>query len=286
MTRSNQRKTRRTAHQQRASTGLWKPLAVVGLLSTAACATAPNVPMPASDEAAVPTADDILQRWLELRSRNGSGELPTTVMAKQMVRIPAINLKSRAETLVDYQNGRMMQHIATRRTGSIYTGVIDGRVFSVNAFDIVYADDADKRASLRSRAHHETDFREWYGHRKYVGREKMNGRITHRIKLVPADTNYQPVERWFDVKTGVLVREEMGQSVEGNQLPVTITYDDYRRVDGFLLPFREVSVVGPQLVEFTTKSVQTNITLPKSRFMPPLNAFNARRLMGLEDDAK
>ncbi|MEM7675129.1 MAG: hypothetical protein AAF449_03900 [Myxococcota bacterium] len=264
---------------------VWTLALGAGLVGATACATQPTAIAtltPATASVATPSADEILQRWVDVRSRQSTGELPTSIVAEQTSRLPAINLRARTRTLIDYQNNRMMQHISSQRFGSIYSGIVDGRVFSANVLgSVAYTEDKAKGASFRSRADHETDFREWYEARTYLGREKIDGRLCDGVRLVPANKGHQPVERWFDVETGVLRKELVGDSIDGLQLPVTVFYSDYRRVDGFLLPFKQVSEVGPESIVIITKSVQTNVELARDEFIPPLDGFNTQRLLGL-----
>lgn len=98
------------------------------------------------------------------------------------------------------------------------------------------------------------------------GTQVLDG-LTWRVSpKVPAKTF------WFDRATGLL-RMEVAEEGEGEQAQrQTITYEDYKKVDGVLVPFkvRVVSRTGEreQVVEFVTQRV-THGAVDKTRFAVP-----------------
>lgn len=72
--------------------------------------------------------------------------------------------------------------------------------------------------------------------------------------------------QYYSVESGLKIKEEA--TVEGPEGPVTSssTYSDYREVNGVLFPFQRKVIAGPQAIEFTTTTVETNVGLKASDF--------------------
>jgi hypothetical protein len=75
------------------------------------------------------------------------------------------------------------------------------------------------------------------------------------------------VERWtFNSTTGLVDR--LDATSRGGRT-TTIIYDDYRRVDGLVTPFRERIVLPGAAVTYTTTTVRYNESVPESLFAKP-----------------
>lgn len=92
----------------------------------------------------------------------------------------------------------------------------------------------------------------------------IDGEKVYVMKVTPpnGDANTQ----YFSVVSGLKVKEEA--SIEGPEGPTTSssTYSDYREVNGVLFPFSRKVIAGPQAIEFTTTTVETNVGLKSSDF--------------------
>jgi hypothetical protein len=76
------------------------------------------------------------------------------------------------------------------------------------------------------------------------------------------------VERWtFNSTTGLVERLE---ATSRGGRTITIIYDDYRRVDGLLTPFRERIVVPGATVTYTAATIRFNEAVPDSVFLKPV----------------
>ncbi|MEO1337116.1 MAG: hypothetical protein AAFV29_15835 [Myxococcota bacterium] len=240
-----------------------------GLAGLVASAAPASVQASMAQGASHPTADQIMQRWVDISSRSEKGELLTSLIAQQTAIQPAENLKSRAETLIDYEKGRTLLHMRSQRRGSTLSGFVDGRIISQDWTAFTWNSDIEAtEAPVRSRANHEVDFRSRYSTRTYLGSSRVDGRRIHRVRLVAANEQQYPIERWFDANSGVLIKEFMKIAVDGIRRPIVIAFGDYRRVNGFLIPFRQVTTIGPVELELITHSVQTNVPIPLRRYYP------------------
>lgn len=75
------------------------------------------------------------------------------------------------------------------------------------------------------------------------------------------------VERWsFNSATGLVDRLE---TTSRSGRTTTIAYDDYRRVDGVLTPFRERIVVPGATVTYSATTIRFNEAIPDGVFVKP-----------------
>lgn len=100
---------------------------------------------------------------------------------------------------------------------------------------------------------------------EYAGQKSQAGRGYDVLKITPKGAD--PFELWLDRRTHLIAREVM---IGGSQ-PSTLTLDDYRAVDGVLLPFstRESTGEAELDTQSTTRSATTGAAMPASAFAPP-----------------
>lgn len=103
--------------------------------------------------------------------------------------------------------------------------------------------------------------------RKWLGEQEVDGRTCHAIELAmmqgTAGTHY------FDAATGHLVRiESVVHTGPGGVVKVLLDFDDFRDVDGLVLPFR-MTLTNPAMKMVTvTKRVEHNGEFPDRIFRP------------------
>ena len=89
----------------------------------------------------------------------------------------------------------------------------------------------------------------------------------YKVALIPPKG--KPIVRYYDKKTGLLVREEVIKKKPSGAKYLTITFDDYRPVGDLLLPHLIIRNAGEPVV-YRTESIRHNVEIPKDRFgLPP-----------------
>lgn len=72
---------------------------------------------------------------------------------------------------------------------------------------------------------------------------------------------------YFDVKSGLKVRQEESQEVAPGQMATTVqTYGDYKAIGGVMFPHTSTQVTGPQVLSIETVSIEVNTGLKASDF--------------------
>jgi hypothetical protein len=110
-------------------------------------------------------------------------------------------------------------------------------------------------------------WRETYAEAECVGTETVNGKPAYKVILTPKDG--PPQSLYFDQASNLLVK--VGLTVENPMgvIPVESFLEDYRKVDGLLLPYTVKVVVMGQERLMTTESIEQNVDLPEDRFALP-----------------
>ena len=106
----------------------------------------------------------------------------------------------------------------------------------------------------------DTDFIDWENkgfEAKYLGKEKVGDIYCHKVELTK---NVNKTIYFFDTKTYMLLKE-----IKSDE---TMTYSDYRKVGGLLMPFRIESSSPKKDSDYVMllNSVQTNKAFPANTF--------------------
>lgn len=102
---------------------------------------------------------------------------------------------------------------------------------------------------------------------RYVGEEEVDGQPCGKVVLTyqPAELKADdaPVTVYFDRSTGLIKQYDTKVTSPGMLANVTIAWDQYRKVDGILLPHKMMLKADGVLRSVTTlNSVENNVPLP------------------------
>lgn len=98
---------------------------------------------------------------------------------------------------------------------------------------------------------------------KLSGIEKINGNDAYKIEI-PGKTISSSM--FYDVKTGLKVREVSSTSMGGQTQTNTADFSDYKEKDGILFANKKTTTLGPQPVEMTLKDVKINSGVTEDDF--------------------
>ncbi|MGB5437034.1 MAG: pitrilysin family protein [Maribacter sp.] len=80
----------------------------------------------------------------------------------------------------------------------------------------------------------------------------IDGRKTYKLKLSDEKASF------FDVESGLKVREELSFEANGQTMNTTFDYGDYKEVAGIKLPFSLTQTMGGQKIEFIIQKIKIN----------------------------
>ena len=110
-------------------------------------------------------------------------------------------------------------------------------------------------------------WRDVFPHVEYAGLDTVAGHACHKVMLTPADGG---TETWsLDADTHLLLKTATVIETAMGAVPTETAYEDYRPVDGVLLPFVSVQSLLVQKIRITYDSIRHNADLPSDAFAPP-----------------
>jgi hypothetical protein len=100
-----------------------------------------------------------------------------------------------------------------------------------------------------------------------IGMEDVAGKSCYKVLATPPDL--APQTLFFDRESGLLVKLSMTVESQMGAIPVESFPSEYQRIDGILMPRKNViKTVGPERVA-TVDSIEHNVNLPPDRFALP-----------------
>ena len=113
-------------------------------------------------------------------------------------------------------------------------------------------------AALSSRKSSKGLFEELFMEASTMELESMmtiDGTDVYKIKVLKDD---KPSFRYYDVKTGYLLRTEETTEAQGQSVTTTTDYSNYKEVGGVMMPYTMKVTAGPQVLVFETTEVKVN----------------------------
>lgn len=99
--------------------------------------------------------------------------------------------------------------------------------------------------------------------------ERIDGHDCYRVRLVPRDGSRDMI-RWYDRDTGLLYRSSLAARTDMGDLPVLMTFEEYRDIAGVKWPSRVRTTASGQDTIFAADEVKLNEPVDDSVFdVPP-----------------
>jgi hypothetical protein len=267
-------------------------IALVGLGAPAACLKVPDElsDEPEGTHGAPSTAAEVLDRYIDgTGGEKALRALPArTIEARMTVRAQEGCKADDEGCLSEDQVGSFL--LRTTSDGKLYRRTVIGEQVEEKGFDgkagwqlsgdvLRIESEAELELSREDAVLH------WYFDLEERGiqvtlarprKEDSEGKVTtlDGIHWELPGSGASPKTMWFDRATGLL-REEVVEEGEGEEVQrQTITYEDYRDIDGIQVPhlIRVVNALGDQqqIVEFATQRVDHDKIDPKQFALPEL----------------
>jgi outer membrane lipoprotein-sorting protein len=236
----------------------------VGLL---ALALAVAVARPAAQTPA-PTIDQILDKFLTALGGRAAVEKVTSFTAKGTIEIVDAGLTG---TYEQYQKAPNKSAIVIN---------LDGMGIQRDAFDGTMAWAEDPQNGIREKSGQElidskrsaifpreVKLKTIYPTMTIKGHETVGGKDTYLVEATPADG--APVRFYFDVESGLLVRQIAMRITAMGLVQVDTTYDDFRAVDGVKRAFmiRQVTPLYTAVVRLN--EIKHNMPVDDATFKKP-----------------
>lgn len=246
-------------------------LCLIATLSAFALGTPQNqdTKAPAAGKAdAMPTVDQILDKYVQALGGKAAIEKLTSTVAKGTFDLPAMGMSGPMETYAKAPNKN--------------TSIINLEGFGMiqSAFDGTIGWSKDPQSGLReltgaelADTKRDADFyrdirlKQLFPKMSVMGKEKVSERDAYVIEATPAGG--KPEKMFFDTQTGLLVRLDNDRDSPQGAAHIETYFEDYRDAGGVKVPFL-VKIVRPDF-SFTIKitEVKQNVPVDDAKFNKP-----------------
>lgn len=215
-----------------------------------------------------PTGAKILDKYVERTGGLENYDKITNRYQEGSVEIPAAGLNLKTE-IYSAKPNLVFTLAQADAIGEIRSGT-NGKVFWENSLmsgprllEGEELTEALREASFDRFAY----WRKFYSKAEYIGPDSIDGSPVNKVVLTPEAG--QPETLYFDQGTGLLVKVETIFKHQMGDLPIVANLEDYRNVDGILMPFvTRLEVMGQERV-VRTDTIRQNIDMPDSLFAIP-----------------
>ncbi|MEO5966669.1 MAG: insulinase family protein [Ferruginibacter sp.] len=98
----------------------------------------------------------------------------------------------------------------------------------------------------------------------YLGTDKTAGEGAYKLKITKP-SGKTSIE-YYSIKTGLLLKEETTLKAEGQEIPQTIEYSNYKKVGNLTLPFTITQSIGEQEMTMNVTSITINKDVTEADF--------------------
>jgi hypothetical protein len=218
--------------------------------------------------AAMPTADQLIDKMIQAQGGKAAFEKVNTRTAKGTFEIPAMGASGPIQIFGKAPNKNLVV-IDIPGYGTV-TQCFDGAG--------AWADDPSSgfrqlsgselaEAKRDAEFYAELKFKELYPKRTVVGKAKVGDRDTFVVEATPPDGT--PQKWYFDAQTGLVARMDVEAETPQGKIPFEVYLEDYKVVDGIKMPFtiRRNSAA----ISFTIKleEVKHNVPIDDAKFQKP-----------------
>jgi zinc protease len=248
------------------NTGMKFAFAILLAASSAAAQT--EVKPAAGASAALPTADEVVDRYAKAVGGKEAYEKLSSRVSKGTFELPAMGASGSIE-------------IHAKAPNKIIS-IIDIPGFGLisRSYDGTIAWSQDPQTGIRELTGEElalqkrgADFfqavklKELYPKRELKGKEKLGEREAYLIEAVPLEGG--PVKMYFDTENSLLTRVELQADSPQGKLDVQTMLSDYTEVDGIKLPFTMRQVAGALDFVIKIQEVKHNVPIDDEKFKKP-----------------
>jgi hypothetical protein len=234
----------------------------------AAKPAAPAATPSATKAAALPTADQVLDHYVQAIGGRAAWLKLNSRVSKGTIEIPAMNNLS--GTVEIHEKAPNLMLAVINLGGAAFEQGFDGNVgWSDNPRDGLRElsggelDDARREANF----YHAVELKKNYTKMTVTGIEKVDDHDTYAVEATRAEG--APDRIYFDTQSGLMVRSVNQRNTSDGVTEFTADVDNYTEVDGVKLPFtvRQTSASAAFIIQFT--EVHHNLQLTDSQFAKP-----------------
>lgn len=226
-----------------------------------------------AQEAAPPTAEQILDRYVEVTGGKDAYEKVKSMTMTGTVEIKGQGIKGeirayRADggkqyTIID------LPGIGKQEEGSDGNTVWDKTVLGpriktgVEKFLVTCA-----KSALSEYGKGSLEKDSCYAKVDFVAEEVIDGKPAYHLRLTPKQGRAE--DQYFDKQSGLLVRTRVVMPSPMGEVPITSTVSEYREIEGIKTPVKVTNDMGAVAMVMSLNEVKFNAVIPEQMFnLPP-----------------
>ncbi len=242
---------------------------------TAIAAVAVCTPIVFGADEALPKAETIIERYLEVTGGRAAYEKHKSEEAKVAMEFVGKGMKAGGIRYADSGNNSR-ESFEIEGIGKIESGVVNGVAWESNAMTgsriMSGVEKADRLRSARFNG--PLYWRELWKTAETTGIETVEGEECYRVVMTPAEG--KPETNFYSKKTGLMVKQSRVITTQMGEVPVEISVKDYKTFGGIQTPTRITQQVMGNEILLTVEAVQYDVKIPSDKFDPPAEV---KRLM-------
>jgi zinc protease len=233
--------------------------AILGLMFSAAA-------LYAADD--LPKGETIVDKYIEATGGKAAYEKVKSDISTGSMTLGAMNLKGSMVAFSQAPDKRIVE-VTFEGIGKMTEGATGDLAWSMSAMQGPRVKEGDEKAeSLRqSRYNSDVNWRDVYKSAETTGSETVDDKDCYKVLMTSKDG--KPSTRWYDKKTGLLVKMSMTSKSPMGEVSVDIFPTDYRKEGDVLMPHKTISKLAGQELIMTIDKVEQNVQIPKEKFDPP-----------------
>ncbi|MGE0127215.1 MAG: hypothetical protein AB7U82_03830 [Blastocatellales bacterium] len=220
--------------------------------------------------AALPTVDDVLDKFVKAIGGKEAVEKATSRSMKGSFDIEAMNMTGTFEMIAKAPNKSAVK-IDLPGFG-VVNNVYDGtKAWSADPMQGLRELSGAELAAMKRRSdfYAEINYKKHYSKMEVKGKEKVGSYETYVIEATPVEGG--PEKLYFDANTGLLVRHDMEVESPQGKMATESYMDDYKVVDGVKVAHL-MKQVNPMIAwSMKITEIKTNVPVDDAKFNKPAN---------------
>jgi len=229
-------------------------------------------PVQVKDE--LPTAETVLAKFVEATGGQAAYDKINNSVVKRTVTFPSQNVEM-TMTIYRAKPNKGYFLMESAQTGKIEEGG-NGEItwgISPQTGSIVHEGKLYESTKIKMALDNLIYWQKYYKNPMCYGLVQVDGKDCYLVQITPkvSDEKYKlrPENYYFEKETGLLLKTEATVITATGEFGATLTYSDFREINGFKKPFKSIMEIAGQTRVFTIQSIEYNVELSKNRFDLP-----------------
>lgn len=222
----------------------------------------------AQTSATLPTADQIIEKYIQALGGKAAIEKITSRVIKGTIDIPVAGASGTLEVYLKAP-GKGGSIASLSGLGEFLQGCDGKTAWTSDPFQGMRDLSGVELAAAKreSDLHDDLKIKQTFSKMTVTGKEKVGLLDAYVIQAVPVEGN--PEKLFFDVQTGLLLRRDVEVESPQGRIPSENYLEDYKEVDGVKIPHTTRQVTPAYTLTVKILEVKTNVPIDDAKFNKP-----------------